>query len=198
LLLAYAAERIDRLINYMIATGKSRPAIFGSRAHTAWLYRNINGLRHTPIAALVHRPDRAGEFADLGVPVYAIDDPLLAERCDAVLISDDRCEMALAELAERHLPPGTTIWRLYHRMPIGAEELGGPRAVATSGAAPAAAPGAAPHPLATTIAEAKPGATEATPTPAASVTPDPRSRAAASAEPRRAAGGRLSHLVVPV
>lgn len=123
MLQAYLAERIERLADRMGQLGMNRLAIFGSREHSAWLQTHIGGIGQLPIVAFIDRPDRRDEPRDIGVPVVQIDDPSLAGAIDAVLISDDRCEQALGELAMRHLPPGTIIHTLYGRMPIGDQPL---------------------------------------------------------------------------
>ena len=145
LLQAYISERLDRLVDHMISRGERRLAVYGSREHLTWLTEQIYGGRHLPITAFIERPDRAGEFADLDAPSGAIEGGLIPEHADAVLIADDRCERALHQLAVQHAPLGTTVFRLYHRFPIGLDALGETTAEA-----------AAPAPAATALIEAKP------------------------------------------
>jgi len=124
LLQAYVSERLDRLVDHMISRGDSRLAVLGSRGHIGWLQRNIYGFRHLPITALIDRPDYAGEPGDVGVPVFSLDDHVIPLHADTILVADDHCEQALHQLALDRAPLGTTVYRIYHRFPIGVEPLG--------------------------------------------------------------------------
>ncbi len=124
MLLAYLAERLDRMVDHMIARGSSRLAIFGSRQHAFWLQNHITGMQNLPLTAFIDRPDETEPVRDIGIPMLQIDDPTLPEHADTILIADDACEQALHELALRHVKPGITLFRLYHRLPIGRDALG--------------------------------------------------------------------------
>jgi hypothetical protein len=123
MLLAYIAERLDRMVDHMISRGSSRLGVFGSRKHAFWLQQGIDGMRNLPLTAFIDRPDEREPVKDIGIPMLQIDDPSLPEHVDTVLIADDACELALHELALRHVQPGITLFRLYHRLPIGREPL---------------------------------------------------------------------------
>lgn len=125
LLLVYIAERFEAMADRMVALGHSRIGIFGSREHAIWLARHIDAMNTLPIVAFVDRPDRPHERRDIGVPVFSIGDRDLAGAIDTLLIADDRCEDALRDLAERHVPPGTLLWSIYNRLAIGGEPLPG-------------------------------------------------------------------------
>lgn len=124
MLLAYIAERLDRMIDHMIGRASSRLGVFGDRRHAFWLQQKIAGMQSLPLTAFIDRPDTTEPVKDIGIPMLQIDDPALPEHVDTVLIADDRCELALHELALRHVKPGITLFRLYHRLPIGREALG--------------------------------------------------------------------------
>ena len=124
LLQAYVSERLDRLVDHMISRGDSRLAVLGSRDHIGWLQRNIYGFRYLPITALIDRPDVTGGEGDVGVPVFSLDDQVIPLHADTILVADDRCEQALHQLAIDVAPLGTTVYRIYHRFPIGVEALG--------------------------------------------------------------------------
>ncbi|MFG0292920.1 MAG: hypothetical protein ACIAQF_03610 [Phycisphaerales bacterium JB065] len=124
MLLAYLAERLDRMVDHMIGRGSSRLAVFGSRKHAFWLQENITGMQSLPLTAFIDRPDETEPAMEIGIPMLQIDDPALPEHADTILIADDACEHALHELALRHVQPGITLFRLYHRLPIGRDALG--------------------------------------------------------------------------
>lgn len=124
MLQAYIAERLDRMIDHMISRGSSRLAVFGSRTHAHWLHEHIDGVRTLPLTAFIDRPDELQPAPEIGIPVLQIDDQRLADLADTVLIADDRSENVLYELALRHVQPGITLFRLYHRLPIGNMPLG--------------------------------------------------------------------------
>ena len=124
MLLAYIAERLDRMVDHMIGRASSRLGIFSSRQHAFWLQQRIAGMGSLPLTAFIDRPDTTEPAKDIGVPMLQIDDPSLPEHVDTILIADDHCELALHELALRHVKPGITLFRLYHRLPIGRDTLG--------------------------------------------------------------------------
>ena len=124
MLLAYIAERLDRMIDHMISRASSRLGIFSSREHAFWLQQKIAGMQSLPLTAFIDRPDTNEPVKDIGIPMLQIDDPAIPEHVDTILIADDRCELALHELALRHVKPGITLFRLYHRLPIGRDALG--------------------------------------------------------------------------
>jgi len=124
MLLAYIAERLDRMIDHMISRASSRVGVFGSREHAFWLHEKIEGMRSLPLAAFIDRPDETRPTKEIGIPMLQIDDPGLGEVVDTILIADDRCEKGLHDLALRHVRPGITLFRLYHRLPIGEKPLG--------------------------------------------------------------------------
>jgi hypothetical protein len=124
MLLAYLAERLDRMVDHMIGRGSSRLGVFGSRQHAFWLQEKIVGMQSLPLTAFIDRPDETEPVRDIGIPMLQIDDPSLPDHIDTLLIADDACELALHELALRHVRPGITLFRLYHRLPIGKDELG--------------------------------------------------------------------------
>ncbi len=137
MLTAYVAERLDRLVDAMLERGHARLGIVGSAWHTAWLCEHIAGMRHLPVAAIVDPFGAAcaGEgAADAGwpidAPVLALDEPQLPSRIDTLLVSDDRHEQPLHDLALRTIEPGILVFRLYHRLPIGTEPLPGTAAAA--------------------------------------------------------------------
>lgn len=142
MLLAYIAERLDRMIDHMIARASSRLGIFGSREHAFWLQERITGMQSLPLTSFIDRPDTTEPVKDIGIPMLQIDDPTLPEHVDTILIADDRCELALHELALRHVKPGITLFRMYHRLPIGREAL---------------SPNRLSRAQANTVVEAKPG-----------------------------------------
>lgn len=123
LLLVHIADRLEVMAERMVAAGHSRIALFGSREHAIWAWQRIEALSTLPIVAFIDRPDRPGERRDIGVPVFQIDDPLVPETIDTVLVMDDRCERALRDLAERHLPPRVLVFTVYDRLAIGGEPL---------------------------------------------------------------------------
>lgn len=124
MLLAYLAERLDRMIDHMVSRGSSRLGVFGSRRHAFWMQERIAGVQNLPLTAFIDRPDETEPTKEIGIPMLQIDDPTLPEHVDTILIADDRCELALHELALRHVQPGITLFRLYHRLPIGSDALG--------------------------------------------------------------------------
>lgn len=123
LLQAYVSERLDRFVDHLINTGARRVAVLGSREHATWLAEEIYGFRHIPITAFIERPDRPGDFADMDVLSVTLTDDIVPTHADAVLIADDQCEQTLHKLAVQQLPLGTTIYRIYHRFPIGTKQL---------------------------------------------------------------------------
>jgi len=123
LLLVHIADRLEVMAERMVEAGHSRIALFGSREHAIWAWQRIEALSTLPIVAFIDRPDRPGERRDIGVPVFQIDDPRVADTADTVLVMDDRCERALRDLAERHLPPGVLVFTVYDRLAIGGEPL---------------------------------------------------------------------------
>jgi len=127
MLLAYISERLDRMVDHMVSRGSSRLGVFGSRKHAFWLQERIEGMRNLPLTAFIDRPDEREPVKDIGIPMLQIDDPSLPDHVDTVLIADDACELALHELALRHVQPGITLFRLYHRLPIGRDALGANR-----------------------------------------------------------------------
>ncbi len=142
MLLAYLAERLDRMIDHMVSRGSSRLGIFGSRRHAFWMQERIAGVQSLPLTAFIDRPDETEPVREIGIPMLQIDDPTLPEHVDTILIADDACEHTLHELALRHVKPGITLFRLYHRLPIGREAL---------------APNRLTRPRAGSVVEAKPG-----------------------------------------
>lgn len=123
LLQAYISERLDRFVDHLISTGSQRIAVLGSREHATWMVEQIHGFRYIPITAFIDRPDRPDEFADMSVPSGSLDDNIVPLHADAVLIVDDKCEQTLYKLALDRLPIGTTVYRIYHRFPIGTAPL---------------------------------------------------------------------------
>lgn len=124
LLTALVAERLDRLADRMIARAHTRLAIFGRLEHTDWLHTHIHDLDSLPVVAYL-TPDSTDHDTTRhrSKPVTTIDDPQLPSIADTILISDDLHEEALLAQALRWTPPGTIIFRLYERLPIGREPL---------------------------------------------------------------------------
>lgn len=135
MMLAYVAERFESIAEHLVNRGLRRMAVFGGREHSIWLSTHIGAMQTMPIVAYIDRPDRRNERTDIGVPVFQIDDPHLADKVDCVLVSDDRYEDDLVTLARHHLPVGVGVFGLYQRLGIGAEALPGEHVLAVGQAA---------------------------------------------------------------
>lgn len=127
MLMAYVAERLDRLADRMVYKGHTRLALYGSLDHIAWLRDTIVGMSAFPITALIGGPDHQLKGLDEqqhhGLPLVAIDHPRLMDFADTVLIADDKYEEDMYRKAMRWLQPGIMVHRLYERLGIGRESL---------------------------------------------------------------------------
>ena len=127
LLLAFVAERLDRLADRMVYRGHTRLALYGCLDHIAWIRSAIDGMSAFPITALIAGPDRQLRAFDEeevdGLPLITIDNPRIMDHCDTVLIADDKYEEDMYRKAMRWLPPGSIVHRLYERLNIGRESL---------------------------------------------------------------------------
>ncbi len=124
ILVALVSERLDRLADRMIARAHDKLAIFGRLEHADWLHHHIHALDSFPIVAYI-TPNILHALPDShrARPVLSINDTSLPTLVDTILISDDLYEEALAAQALRWTPPGTIIYRLYERLPIGRTPL---------------------------------------------------------------------------
>ncbi|MEM1424787.1 MAG: hypothetical protein AAGH64_12405, partial [Planctomycetota bacterium] len=113
MLLAFVAERLDRLADRMVYRGHTRLALYGCLDHIAWLRSAIEGMSAFPVTALIAGPDTPIRSMDQetveGLPLIAIDNPRIMEFCDTVLIADDRYEEDMHRKAMRWLPPGIIV-----------------------------------------------------------------------------------------
>ncbi|GAB4520733.1 MAG: hypothetical protein Tsb0013_24240 [Phycisphaerales bacterium] len=127
LLMAFVAERLDRLADRMVYRGHTRLGLYGCQDHIDWLLATIDGMRAFPVTAIIAGPDRqmrsTDEATHEGLPVITIDNARIMDHCDSVLIADDRYEEDMHRKAMRWLPPGIIVHRLYERLNIGRESL---------------------------------------------------------------------------
>lgn len=122
ILVAYIAERLDRVVDRLIAIGGKGLAVAGRADHLDWLADNVHAMRTLPITACICPDLEPGSM--LGrTPVVAMDDAAMHAATDILVIADDRFQQALYDHALRAVPPTVQLTRLYDRLPVGREPL---------------------------------------------------------------------------